>query len=559
MWSLPPWSLAPASHHDLRANYEWQVASAIALGEYVPFVYPYRSFGPYLLILYLLLPPPKSILLSTLIHYARYPVFVFIVYSSVLAIVECKSATPAVAYGIGLLNAWAILWSATLIIFNDARNDFCRIERREDVTHGEIDGRTASRKTGSSLDSSNGQALYRRAVCGSAVTNTAPQAHLNVTPQQDRSSPIPPDSTSSYYWQSLPQTFALRLSWTLDLVSNFRGLGWNFLISPVPLPPTPILSSLDHSTTSSPSASAAGIHRYSTRRTLLLSKLTTFTLRYLALDLLKVLLMHDPYFWGLLSNGDRPTPPPSYLPHLLTSSPSLTYTYRLLLSLTAIHVTLNAIFDLGPLFFAGLLGPSLLHLRAAPWLHPDMWGSFTTVLDRGLSGWWGLWWHQTFRFAFEAPSKFALRKLHWHPKSTKGKLLQLAVAFASSAFLHACGSYTSWPHSKPLTGSAAFFLAQGVGVAGQTEAAKVLVRLCGGRERIPRWVRRMGNLVFVAAWFYATGGLLMDDFARCGIWLLEPVPVSFVRGLGGEGWWCWSGVLPGWWWGERWWRSGIAF
>lgn len=51
-------------------------------------------------------------------------------------------------------------------------------------------------------------------------------------------------------------------------------------------------------------------------------------------------------------------------------------------------------------------------------------------------------------------------------------------------------------------------------------------------SRAPRWARRLGNLAFALAWLWATGWLLIDDFARCGIWLYEPVPVSLFRALG---------------------------
>lgn len=55
----------------------------------------------------------------------------------------------------------------------------------------------------------------------------------------------------------------------------------------------------------------------------------------------------------------------------------------------------------------------------------------------------------------------------------------------------------------------------------------------------------MGNWVGTVGWLYLTGPLLADDFARCGIWLFEPVPVSIVRGGLGERWWCWGGRWVG--------------
>jgi len=61
---------------------------------------------------------------------------------------------------------------------------------------------------------------------------------------------------------------------------------------------------------------------------------------------------------------------------------------------------------------------------------------------------------------------------------------------------------------------------------------------------------------------YFTAPLLVDDFARGGIWLFEPVPFSLFRGLGlgseGDGWWCCGGGLVEWRSGEGWWDTGIA-
>ncbi len=83
-------------------------------------------------------------------------------------------------------------------------------------------------------------------------------------------------------------------------------------------------------------------------------------------------------------------------------------------------------------------------------------------------------------------------------------------------------------------------------------------------ERLPRWVRRLGNLAFAALWLWATAWTLLDDFGRCGLWLWEPVPVSFARaaGLGVDRrvWRYDRDSLPRWQWGsrDRWWETGIA-
>jgi Membrane bound O-acyl transferase family len=190
------------------------------------------------------------------------------------------------------------------------------------------------------------------------------------------------------------------------------------------------------------------------------------------------------------------------------------------------------------------------------------------VLDRGLAGWWGRWWHQLFRHGISEPSRFLTERFlpGWSPRSQKTKALQLVVGFAVSGVIHAGASYTALgPHrSRPLSGPFAFFFAQAFAILAEQFVFKTL-----GVSRLmrswPRVLRRAGTLMYVMLWFYVTGPWLADDFARCGIWLFEPVPFSLFRGLGlgaeGEGWWCWHGTWAVWWGGvegTRWWRKGIA-
>ena len=55
---------------------------------------------------------------------------------------------------------------------------------------------------------------------------------------------------------------------------------------------------------------------------------------------------------------------------------------------------------------------------------------------------------------------------------------------------------------------------------------------------------------------------LIDDFARGGVWLFQPVAVSPLRALGygepGDSWWCWENVRISWYIGKHWWERGIA-
>ncbi|MCJ1282960.1 hypothetical protein MMC26_002287 [Xylographa opegraphella] len=541
----PLGSSPPSSYRALVTLYEKQYNDAVAKGDYLPYVWPHRSLGVYLVIMYLLIPPTSSRFVS----YARYPVFAFNVYWAIKAIKECRSAAVSTSYGIGLLDAWAILWLAAVLIFDDGRSDFCRIEKAEVVPYVDQE--------------SNGHAIQEGAdavLNGSADSHKVRRRRTEESPAKGGTGPEQSNSTHKYVWQKHPANFYQRLEWVADLVSNFRLIGWSHQINTIPSPPPDILDNLRPSAKplkQTPAIVSTGVSRYPDSKTLVRTKATTVVLGYLALDTLKVLMMSDPYFWGLTSAA-----PPTYLPTFISSSTVLTRIWRLLISLAGTYVALESIMALAAPIFVGLLGPKILGLRAATWQYPDIYGSYNLVFRKGLAGWWGGWWHQTFRFAFEAPQKYIVKKLGWKERGLKAKLLGLVIAFVCSGSLHAAGSTTMWPATRPLHGPFTFFVLQPIGIVLQMGFSELL-GMMGLREKLPTSVRGMGNFVAVHVWFYYTAPFLTDDFARGGIWLFEPIPVSLWRGLGfgaqGEGWWCWNGRIISWYSGQKWWQSGLAF
>ena len=51
-------------------------------------------------------------------------------------------------------------------------------------------------------------------------------------------------------------------------------------------------------------------------------------------------------------------------------------------------------------------------------------------------------------------------------------------------------------------------------------------------SRMPRNVSKVVNVAFTAIWLLKTFPLLVDDFARGGLWLTEPFPISVLQTLG---------------------------
>lgn len=534
----------PTSYRELLVQREQTFHSAIVAGHIEPFVYPWDTVPAGILILAVLFLPR---LRSRYSRWFSFGIFLLIIFSCISIMRRCRSLGMASGYGIGLMAVWGIVWSAVLLVYNDPKTAFKRLEWRdaEEIAMVKPQGNEFTDSNKPPMPSLRNRKAY-------GVVGGAQEPNEKDENTQD----MPKNGKRLLVWQSYPDQFRHRLDWVLDLCTSFRGPGWNWHIQT--LPPT------DYPSHSMPTTSL------SSTSTLARIAIRDFLIWYLIIDLVKTAAMRDPYFWGIAPISS-PAPSIPYLPSIIVTSQTLTKLYRLLLSLSVVVSALSLIFSLCPLVFATLFPLLNLDTRTyapllEPLLYPPYWGDFaSSVLDKGLAGWWGKWWHQMFRMGISEPSRVLIEKLGWSPRSQKAKILQLLIAFAISGTIHAGASYTtSNPDSRPISGPFAFFFAQALGIL----AEQFVFKTMGFSKMLQSWPRslkRAGTLVYVMIWFYFTGPWLADDFARCGTWLFEPVPVSLVRGLGfgaeGEGWWCWHGTWATWWngiEGTPWWRKGIA-
>jgi hypothetical protein len=354
-------------------------------------------------------------------------------------------------------------------------------------------------------------------------------------------------------------SFIERIDWVVDLLSNFRGMSWNWRIRSLPSPPKDVqrlLNGSDDDESKKQNPRSRPAFQPPSRRGLIKDTVRKFFIGYLCLDFIRTITIHDPYFRGLGT-----THKPKYIPLQIQESPTLLQVSRLLVALFAVYWALATIFLLAPLFFSCILGSKLIGVRGEPWMYPPEWGNFKAVLDRGLAGWWGIWWHQTFRFAFEAPSKRLVGILKIDRRSLMGKILQLFIAFALSGSIHAAGSHTSIGDTRPIRGPFMFFILQPIGIMGQTLLAKALQNM-GISNRMPIVVQQATNFVVVHIWLYYTAPLLIDDLAKGGTFLFEPIPFSISRllGLGGrhESCICWDLSWVRWHTGLSWLESGLS-
>lgn len=551
--------------HQLWAKYDFDIAS----GKFIPFSYPFGAYGSFIVLIYFLARNDQvssNAIVRWLVWTAN---FILAMY----CILYTRSRFASAAYGLGLANAWSILWFTAILLANDSKTYFSRIERIGGATL--TIPKPASLEFPEELGDDHEIPLLEGPLCGNSkrekvvIMSSATVSELK---------------SLKYYTQYRPvDSFIERLDWSLDLMSNFRGMAWNWRSPSMPIVPKkvvrdvmlgdrripvrrlghplPGLGGNQHFNGGRRSGSISRFKRqHPTKAECLRRARLQFILGYMMLDVVKTLCIHDPYF-----SGFPDWPAPTYFPQTSTSSAVLVKSYRLILALFCIYLALQTVFSLAPIVFVGFLGADLIGVRGEPWMYPDEWGSYSATFTRGLAGWWGVWWHQTFRFAFEATSSWILQQFpSLNSNAGPGmKIAQLFIVFCLSGFLHACGSYTSMGESRPISGSFLFFFLQPFGIFLQMALVKML-RLSRSCDRSWLKLRLLVafNFTYTHVWFYYTAPLLVDDLVKSGIYLYEPVPVSFLRALGfgakGDSWWCWDGRWISWHQGDRWWQTGIA-
>ena len=547
---LPPGLKTP---REVSSYYDSLYDSLVSSGQAHPFLYPWATAGAFISLVYLLFDHRHNATLRGL----RYTLFAAFSSFQIWIVATNRAKHPAAALGVGLLSSWGILWVSTIMLVNDCQTDFKRVERS-------MAQLTEDRNDESTMN-------------GSARNGVLVESHLDATkdskPTWQRSG-LP---NGSYVWQTYPESFPSRLDWIADAFCSFRGVGWNWQSTTVPPPPkaigTRLQGKVENGNSTKISTSRVGIRRIAERDLLLQHTYKCLIVGYLTLDLIKILMHHDAYFWGYVD-----ATPPAYLPTGVQNSHFLVKSYRLLIGLAGMYTALWEIFKLGPAFFCGILGPKWIGLRGEPWMNPpDMFGSFQCILDNGIAGWWGGWWHQTFRVAFEAHSAFLLKKVDIEKRSQEGQLISLLVAFFLSGCVHACGSLTMLGDTRPILGPMRFFLLQPLAIIVQMIATSQLSK-AGVLQIVPKRAKQLANFVIVHAWLYFTAPLLVDDFAKGGVWLyvirsccleasantttrFEPIALSPLRllGLGAidDRFFCWDGILA-WRSGRYWWDTGIV-
>ena len=504
-------------------------------------------------------------------RFVRYVAFCLILLHGTYVVSHRRTLWFAGGYGIGLSSAWGAIMSGAVLVCNDISQDFKRLELRHVISRKSDHLQNGSMAKSTASNTSPAIDLRSRKVASVYASAGTEQ----ISPE---GSGQPATKPYTLVWQGFPRngTWPHLLDWTLDLMTSFRGVGWQHRISTAEALDIPGMPAETQELSKSEPGRDSKFTSVSVQnlRSLQLRAFQDLVLNYLLLDFLKTTMMTDPYFLGRTAL-ESPTPW-QWLSRVDQAIPIATRVVRLSMSMTGVIAALTLIFSLNALFFATTL-PNLVDVskitRAPllePGLYPPMWYPLTTsVMYSGLAGFWGKFWHQMFRFGISEPSRVTIKKFGLDPRGNVARVLQLLMAFSLSGSIHAFGSYTSFSlqRSYPVSGALAFFLCQGLGIFLQTSTVKFLHKRVPSSKSAPLVVRQGLNFMFVLIWLYFTGPLLAEDFARCGVWLFEPVPLSPLRGLGfgpggkDEGLWTWyqeGSRLMGFWHGDRWWNTALA-
>ncbi|KAM0332604.1 hypothetical protein ACHAQA_002888 [Verticillium albo-atrum] len=513
----------------LLARYRDAFRADVAAGRAQPLNIPYHFVPAFVLpILYMSIPHARR----PWLYAARWLILAAVAAFNLDMVRTTSSTNVAISYATGLWGFWSIMHNLTLLVWMRPQFEAERVRRRE---------RRSKQPSGEKhIIQTNGHGHHDKHTTDRQI---APGADVEMY---------------EYTWQAYPADapYLERLYWSFELYATFRGAGWNWAIPNIPSPQRPEkpLAGEPVRMDTVPLISKTGYATYATSQDFNWAKIRACALAYLTLDLLKVTMMKDPYFiFGSVAAADHPPPR-----HLVFLPAFLVPVARHLMLLLALYTAITGLLSLHDLIQFHLVSLAL-PARAELWQYSSVFGSPLAILDRGLAGFWSAWWHQTFRIAFAGPGAYLVRIGRVARGSWAAQVAGLAAAFLQSGMLHGCGSATSLPATRvwyPMI----FFGLSGVGVAAQRAACAALQPWIGG---LPRSVRRAGNLVFVMLWLHVTVWPLAEDFATAGIWLLEPVPVSIVRALGGGQvdhyvWRIDWDSCPHWLWGRYWWQSGVG-
>ncbi|KAG9242642.1 membrane bound O-acyl transferase family-domain-containing protein [Calycina marina] len=344
---------------------------------------------------------------------------------------------------------------------------------------------------------------------------------------------------SLYMWESVPRFGWRRLMWVLDLLTAMRVAHWTWK-QPAPLPAFCSLPP-DHN---------AGHF--------LGNNVLRFAINCFLFDAIKCSMIADPFYIGFGTITE--SPPPFLEPYL--SSFILVYVYRTMFALFGGFIAIDMNFTLAKMMQVNVLGSAVVGLNAYESTFQPLWGSPRAILDKGLRGFWGDTWHQMLRMHLLSVGDAVADRILGRvsdatpaidPRRSSSQYrtkIRVWTVFILSGALHMAASYTLPGPSKPWT-SFLFFAIQPIAMSVQHEFSErfSLMVLANFSRVWHKPIVRTANLLSTILWMMICSPLMLNDLTTGGIWTLEPLPISVIRGFGwsdqDKGFWVWSPHLYG--------------
>lgn len=309
--------------------------SALQAGAVTPVSSVLGSLNFILLISWLLVCPSVS---ERTFQWSRLPVSIGIAYLSLWNLLYTRSIGVVGSIGVGLNSALCTLLAVNFVLLHDPR-------------------------------------AFKRLILQPATEALTAKAQIDL--KRDANEDDERDPKFILTWEPMPKLIWRRLFWVLDLITSLRGVHWSWSPSPTNPQYHPSLSNVCLGGT--PSFSRNG---------------SRLLIHYFLIDLIKCLMIADPYFVDYPS----PRPPPHIAPYI--TSPLALYSYRMLLAAAGVYIAIDLIFAFAVLLQVNVLGPGVLGLNGSPATFPPLWRSPRAVFSKGLRGFWGETWHQMFRLHF---------------------------------------------------------------------------------------------------------------------------------------------------------------
>jgi hypothetical protein len=259
---------------------------------------------------------------------ARVITFAAVAGSVVFALQPHDIDTPSTSYLFGFAPSWTLIVAAVFLLLCNPPREFRRIRRKDDQGSG---------KEGSASD-------------------------------------------SQYEWEPFPEQFSRRVWWTLDLLMNFRGLGWSYQKRQHQIPDAVKKVYAESGIKVIRDGCENEKKTGQTKSAFLVKQFGYFVVDYMMLDFFIYLMDRDPWFNRPLGSDER----------LLFGWPAgnldiFVRPYRVFVGTLATYSVMDMVHVILAMVSVSL-GESWLGTHGQPWMHPRLWGSLAELYHRGLPG-----------------------------------------------------------------------------------------------------------------------------------------------------------------------------